>query len=468
MSCEEDCERAALKVHRLASNMAAGDIPAPGVGLDADRLYDLVIVGAGPAGLTAAIRARALGLDVVVLERLPSPKRSHHPDGGIIQARGLYTLSKETDGLRIAELDLVIPNHAYRGVIEHMLLLGPAGACSKTSDTREPRMYAIVKDDLVACLASRAQEMGARIVYNTRVRAMAHLPSEAVTEVVVDAGQTLRSRLAISAEGCTGKLAAAAGAPVNEFPVGWAYSLLIEQPPLPAQPSENGFVLGNLEQLDEDARTLSFWATTSTGVEFATGPMFFRKRQRLNHSLDHYLEHLLGRDGRLSQRLGVDLASRPTTHRDGCRVFARRLPRSAVADGMIAVGDAIASSGMLLNLPAMKTGELAAEVAAKALAARRVEAATLREFDQRALQLAEVKSSAWMNGLLIEAPLRLDTRDTAALFSMLEHLNLDKLTSGGLTAAMSLGTFMLRNLPALLRHPQLRCYLDGSGGPALS
>jgi hypothetical protein len=91
------------------------------------------------------------------------------------------------------------------------------------------------------------------------------------------------------------------------------------------------------------------------------------------------------------------------------------------------------------------------ETAAKALSMQRIDAAALRDFDRRALQLAEVKSSAWLNGLLIEAPLRLDTKESGALFSMLEHLNLDLLTSGGLMAATSLGWFMLRNLPAMLR-----------------
>ncbi len=35
--------------------------------------HDLVIVGAGPAGLSAAVQARALGLDVVVLDEQPAP-----------------------------------------------------------------------------------------------------------------------------------------------------------------------------------------------------------------------------------------------------------------------------------------------------------------------------------------------------------------------------------------------------------
>jgi NADPH-dependent 2,4-dienoyl-CoA reductase/sulfur reductase-like enzyme len=53
--------------------------------------HDLVIVGAGPAGLSAAVQGRALGLDVVVLDEQPAPggqvwraleARSGRPGGG--------------------------------------------------------------------------------------------------------------------------------------------------------------------------------------------------------------------------------------------------------------------------------------------------------------------------------------------------------------------------------------------------
>lgn len=44
--------------------------------------YDLAVVGAGAAGLTAAISARRLGLSAAVLERLPSPGRKILASGG--------------------------------------------------------------------------------------------------------------------------------------------------------------------------------------------------------------------------------------------------------------------------------------------------------------------------------------------------------------------------------------------------
>ena len=41
-----------------------------------DKIYDLVIIGCGPAGLTASIYAKRAGLDFLVLKDKSSPKIS--------------------------------------------------------------------------------------------------------------------------------------------------------------------------------------------------------------------------------------------------------------------------------------------------------------------------------------------------------------------------------------------------------
>ncbi|HWL28307.1 MAG TPA: FAD-binding protein, partial [Burkholderiaceae bacterium] len=37
------------------------------------RKYDLTIIGSGPAGMSAAIRASGLGLNVLVVDEQPAP-----------------------------------------------------------------------------------------------------------------------------------------------------------------------------------------------------------------------------------------------------------------------------------------------------------------------------------------------------------------------------------------------------------
>ena len=55
-------------VLRSPSNRAIADCLGFNEALDASRLHDLVVVGAGPAGLAAAVYAASEGLDVVVVE----------------------------------------------------------------------------------------------------------------------------------------------------------------------------------------------------------------------------------------------------------------------------------------------------------------------------------------------------------------------------------------------------------------
>jgi fumarate reductase flavoprotein subunit len=61
-------------------------LPAEGVAFAAEA--PVVIIGAGAAGLTAALAARAAGLDALVLERDPEPRDSTALSAGLIPAAG--------------------------------------------------------------------------------------------------------------------------------------------------------------------------------------------------------------------------------------------------------------------------------------------------------------------------------------------------------------------------------------------
>jgi geranylgeranyl reductase family protein len=96
---------------------AAGTVP-PVTGGAADRgldLLDVLVVGAGPAGAAAAITARHLGLDVLVVDRARFPRDKTCGDGLTAGAlRSLESLGFDARALpsyvRVAETVLVAPS----------------------------------------------------------------------------------------------------------------------------------------------------------------------------------------------------------------------------------------------------------------------------------------------------------------------------------------------------------------------
>jgi flavin-dependent dehydrogenase/Pyruvate/2-oxoacid:ferredoxin oxidoreductase delta subunit len=455
LACEEDCAQGAIRVHRLPAGMTAEEAPAPGAGLDPGKLYDLVVIGAGPAGLGAAIRGRMLGLDVAVIERLPSLRRSHHPDGGLIFCHeSMYKTERTEAGIRVVELDVTIPASDVRDQMHHFIFMGPDGLATKRSKAGALSFDVIPKDRLVERLAQRALELGAAIAYNTRAGQIT--TGDGCKQVTIDGGVTIRGRVVISAEGITGRLAHKAGAPVSEFPVGWSYAVLAALPPLAQPVDEVGFVMGPVAGLEERLPFLSYWASGRGGSEIATGPLQKGKTRGLKRRLSAYLAHVAERDTRITDRVGEPFRRTAEVALDGCRIFARRLPRSAVADRVIAAGDAFTTCGMLTNFTSLYTGDCAARVAHEALARGDTSAQALAAFDNKVLRLPMVQGMKWMHNLLIEAPLELSADDLRALFKMLQKLDLGSLM-GGHTSALA--AFYAQNAFAMMRKPNLRRFL---------
>jgi 2-oxoglutarate ferredoxin oxidoreductase subunit delta len=462
LSCEEDCTQHAIVVHRLPAGLNAGEVPEPAAGIDADRVYDLLVVGAGPAGLGAAIRGRALGLSVAVVERLPSHRRAHHPDGGLLfAAPDIYAMKRGGDGgLHLAELDLTIPAELVREWLQDFALIGPEGKRTRSTKRRWDGFPVVDKDGLVELFADRARADGAQLYYNTRVAEIVAPRGDQPGRLELVGGAALRGRLVISAEGTSGRLAEAAGIDVNAEAVGWSYALEAALPATARAPqNEFAFVVGPVEgQPAQPAQPfLGYWCSGSVATHVGFGTLQQRKRRVVERPLSAILRAVLREDERYARGVGRDVVL--PEQLDGCRVLARRLPKAAVAHGVIAVGDAIATCGMATTLVAMKTGDLAAEVGAAALARGDVSARGLAAFEKRVFKLSMLKGMSWMHKLLIEAPLRLTEDQLGELFELLERLTLTRLMAGGAGAVAALLGFYGRNAIAMLRKPALRDYL---------
>ncbi len=72
--------------------------------MDTAKMWDIIIVGAGPAGLSAATTASDLGLDVLVLDEQPSPGGQLYRNIERVEQKTLKTLGPDySNGLKLVE-----------------------------------------------------------------------------------------------------------------------------------------------------------------------------------------------------------------------------------------------------------------------------------------------------------------------------------------------------------------------------
>jgi geranylgeranyl reductase family protein len=179
----------------------AGTLPRPAAGA---LVADVVVVGAGPAGSSAAWWAARAGRDVVVLEKAAFPREKVCGDG--LTPRGVRAL-----------VDMGIDTSPAAGWVRHKGLRVHGGG--QVVEVDWPRLshwpdYSVVlrRSELDARLARHAQDAGARL--HTGVTVTEPLLDDAgrVVGVRALAGPdkepvTVHAPLVVSAEGLSGRLA---------------------------------------------------------------------------------------------------------------------------------------------------------------------------------------------------------------------------------------------------------------------
>jgi electron transfer flavoprotein-quinone oxidoreductase len=171
-----------------------------------ESMFDVLIVGAGPAGSAAAIAAARKGLNVCLLERGPFPG-SKNVYGGVIYGR---------------ILDQLIPNWwdtvpAQRWVTRRgtMLLTGHQSLCIdyRTTTWGKPPYngFTAFRPDFDQWFATHAVEAGATLITSTTATGLVRNARGIVCGVTTDRNDDITAKVVIACDGVNSFLAKEAG-----------------------------------------------------------------------------------------------------------------------------------------------------------------------------------------------------------------------------------------------------------------
>jgi geranylgeranyl reductase family protein len=329
--------------------------------LDADARADVVVVGAGPAGSSAAWWMTQAGLDVVVLEKAAFPREKVCGDG--LTPRGVKALD-----------DMGVDTSGW---VRHKGLRVAGGG--QVVEVDWPRLsnwpgYSLVcrRSELDARLAGHAQGAGARL--HTEVTVTDPLLDEAgrVAGVRFTAGPDKQpgevpARLVVSAEGLSGRLAKSLGLDRREDrPLGIAVRRYVESPRTDDDYLDISFDLAPGGPTAESMPGYGWIFGMGDGTaNVGFGLLDTRRADGGDHRevLRRWLDTFPAED-----RLGEEHAVTPLRGA-GLPMALHRQP--AYTRGLLLTGDAAGTvnpfNGEGISY-AMETGRMAAETAADALA----------------------------------------------------------------------------------------------------
>jgi flavin-dependent dehydrogenase len=171
---------------------------------------DVIVVGAGPAGSTAALRFARAGFDVLLLDRDSFPRAK--PCGDCMSPQATRQLAD------LGVLDAVLAEQPAR--LEGWRIVAPGSACFQArfddiagDDPLVERALAIARDRLDKVLLDAARDAGTRVITGVRIT---DLLEGGVTGIAA-AGEPFRAygRLVVGADGLRSVIARRMGAPAR-------------------------------------------------------------------------------------------------------------------------------------------------------------------------------------------------------------------------------------------------------------
>ncbi len=448
--CEDECKEGAVRLLR-----ASQDVTEPGIEPAPENVTkcDVAVVGAGPSGLGAAITCAKAGLDVVVFERLPNRKLSHHTDGGVLFTfPGLTSIEIDENSVTFPELDISI-SASFTRECKHLGLLGPGGLSTKNDFPEGLRAWAGNKDGFVEALINEAEDKGARIWFNAKVTDVLKQDSR-ISGVKLDTGQEIQSKVVVTADGIFAKISEKAGMQISHDDLWYANVLAFEYDNTGNLPGGLYYLNGNM-QLGEDM-PVAMGGLGITEVIHVLIAFFSRKRTYpAREPMDYYVQKMIESDGRLKKILGGALEGIKPKMLTGCRgVLRAKSNEDTVGNGIISVGDAWVDDGEIGNVPALANGVYAGRVI--------VEAAKKNDFSKETLGPAKkFITKNFLKALSKNKDMKLlsakyTEEEMKQMFLFMQHMNYPVMMFGSpARQGMMFTGFMIKNFFRFFKYPKI-------------
>ena len=179
------------------------------------RLYDVIVVGAGPAGATLAYQLAKRGVGVLVLEKEKLPRYKCCAGGVTSKAA------------RLLDFDI---SEVVEDVVHEVSFTFNMGR-PYLGRHSQPLIYTVMRDAFDHFLVKRAQQMGAELIDGQRAK---RIQVSADWVEIITADSSFRSRLAVGADGTYSMVARELGMRrAIEYLVGMESEIAVPEQELP-------------------------------------------------------------------------------------------------------------------------------------------------------------------------------------------------------------------------------------------